>query len=130
MSHNTAPAKLTERDYADMRSHERVPVEVAVSMESENNFYAGITDNISEGGVFIATVTPPARGTVVDLQLSLPGYEAPFAVRGVVRWIREPQASCEGMPPGCGIQWLEMTRETLMAIHHFVQRRETILFDV
>lgn len=130
MSKLSAQAQLNEQAYADLRTHERVPIEIAVSMESENNFYAGITDNISEGGVFVATVTPPPRGTVLDLLLSLPGHEAPFQVRGVVRWLRDPQASCEGMPPGCGIQWLEMSRETLMAIHNFVQRRETILFDV
>ena len=117
-------------NYADLRAHERVPLEIAVSMESEHNFYAGITDNISEGGLFVATVVPPPCGSTVDLMLSLPGYDQPFRLRGIVRWIREPQASCDGMPPGCGIQWVQMSREALMAIHDFVQRRETILFDI
>jgi uncharacterized protein (TIGR02266 family) len=124
----TTPQKPQDA-YADLRAHERVPLEVAVNMESESNFYAGITDNISEGGVFIATLTPPPRGSTVDLMLALPGYEHPFHVRGVVCWLRDLKACIDDAPPGCGIKWLEMSRDAFQAIQRFVQHRDTILFD-
>ncbi|MSP59168.1 MAG: TIGR02266 family protein [Myxococcales bacterium] len=123
-------AEESARNYSDLRSHERVAIEIAVNMESENNFFAGITDNISEGGVFVATLMPPPRGSVIEMNLTLPGLDRAFSVRGVVCWIRDLEASIEGAPPGCGIRWMEMSRDALLAIHRFVQHRDTILFDV
>ena len=46
----------------EQRREKRAPLEVEVSLESENNFYSGITGNVSRGGVFIATYTPPPKG--------------------------------------------------------------------
>ena len=111
------------------RVYQRATLKVSVNMESENNFYAGITDNVSEGGVFIATVTPPPHGALVELSLELPGYPEPFAVKGVVVWVRDQSAAIEGAPAGVGVQWLEMSRAALSAITRFVQYRDTILYD-
>jgi len=36
------------------RAHVRHDVELEVSLESESNFYMGLTENLSEGGLFIA----------------------------------------------------------------------------
>lgn len=129
MSHSATGANAAPKDYSDVRTHQRAALEVDVTMESENNFYAGITDNISEGGVFIATLVPPPAGGIIEMRLSLPGYEQPFQVKGVVCWIRESKAACDGAPAGCGIRWLEMSRDALLAIHRFVLNRDTILFD-
>ena len=113
----------------NQRQYDRVPVEIEVSMMSENNFYAGLTDNISEGGVFIATHQPPPIGAEVEMALSLPDQERSFRLRGIVRWHRPFEASCEGAPPGCGIQWLALSAEAHASIAAFVQGRETILFE-
>lgn len=110
------------------RSHTRVPLEIEVTMASENNFWAGLTDNLSEGGVFVATHVPPACGTEVEMTLILPRGRT-FAVRGVVRWIRSYEASCEGMPPGCGIQWTTLPDGAYEAITSIVNRRGTLLYD-
>ena len=122
-------AKSAPRNYVDLRTYERAAFEVDVTMESENNFYAGITDNISEGGVFVATLVPPLVGTLVEMALSLPGCEQPFRVKGSVCWIRDSRAAVEGAPAGCGIRWMEMSRDALAAIHRFIMHRDTILFD-
>lgn len=111
------------------RTHERIALETPVSMESENNFYAGISDNISEGGVFVATYDAPPLGSIVDLKLSLPDHPEPFCFSGVVRWHRAFGAACSGMPPGVGIEWLDIPETALRAIRAFVQQRETLLFD-
>jgi len=107
----------------------RAPLEVDVTMMSENNFYAGLTDNISEGGVFVATYQPPSIGSEVDLLLRLPESEQSFRFHGVVCWLRSFEASCEGAPPGCGIKWLALPAEAKLAIQKFVAGRETILVD-
>ena len=111
------------------RVHERAPLEVEVTLESENNFYAGITNDVSEGGVFVATVVPPPVGAWVALTLRL-GEEGPsWHVCGEVRWVRDVDAACEGCPPGCGIRWRFIPDEALEAIHAFVAGRDTILFE-
>ncbi len=122
ISQDTAP-------YANQRTHERVPLEIEVDMESEHNFYAGITDNISQGGVFIATHVPPPLGSVVEMRLTVPGCEHPFSIRGAVRWIRDVSHASNDAPPGCGIQWLEMSRDALAAIQRFVTHRDTLFID-
>jgi uncharacterized protein (TIGR02266 family) len=109
------------------REHARGALEIAVTLESEHNFWAGITDNISEGGVFVATNAPPPIGTRVELILTLPSHPEPFALQGVVRWTRE--RSTTDLPIGCGIQWQDLPRDAAQAIARFIAQRETILYD-
>jgi len=110
------------------RAHRRAPLEIEVSLESENNFYSGITNDISEGGVFVATVAPPPLGSEVVVMLTL-GDGVPWQIEATVRWIRDISASCEGCPPGCGLQWTRISGEALAFIARFVKQRDTILFD-
>jgi uncharacterized protein (TIGR02266 family) len=112
---------------SDHRAHPRVPLSVEVSLESENNFYAGLTDNISEGGVFVATHTPPARGTRVEFELLLD--EQRFPIQGEVCWTRDVAASAEGAPPGCGIRWISISDAALRAVLRFIRARGTNFYE-
>ena len=55
------PREATIRQLSELplddnrRRHLRYAVELDVSMSSEHNFYAGFAENLSEGGVFVAT---------------------------------------------------------------------------
>jgi len=44
------------------RVHARYALDLEVSMSSEHNFYAGLAENISAGGIFVATVTVQGWG--------------------------------------------------------------------
>lgn len=109
------------------RLHERAPLEIEVTLESEHNFYCGITNDISEGGVFVATYQPPEVGTVVEIELALAGRV--FRVLGEVRWLREVRASCEGCPPGCGVRFVDLDAQARAAIADFVCERDTVLYE-
>ncbi len=112
------------------RQHERAPLDVEVTLESEHNFYSGIANDISEGGVFVATVVPPAVGSEISFALRLHDAESPsWHVTGVVRWIRSVDAACDGCPPGCGIQWRAIPATALKEIADFVAQRDTILYE-
>ena len=115
--------------YSNLRAHERFALEVAVNMESDSNFWAGVTDNISEGGVFIATLDPPPIGAVIEISLSLPYREQPYWLKGEVRWHRPLSAAIDGAPAGIGVRFVEVPVETARAILRFVRERDTILFD-
>src|SRR5579871_6583373 len=65
-----APAKRPE---AGRRQSPRVRMQAAIDLSSDTNFFTGFSTNISEGGLFVATVTPVEIGTPVDLSFTLPG---------------------------------------------------------
>jgi uncharacterized protein (TIGR02266 family) len=114
--------------HENKRIHERAPLAVEVTLDSENTFYAGVTADVSEGGVFVATYTPPPIGSLVYLDLEIPN-RGKWPVAGVVRWVRDFKASVEGMPPGCGVQFVEIGADALKAIRAFVAEREPLLYE-
>ena len=105
----------------------RVPHEVEVTLESDHNFFTGVTSNLSEGGVFIATANPPAIGSEVGFELVLGGER--FLVLGVVRWVRDERAASSGAPAGCGVKWVHLEDGALDAIHRFIGVRETDFYE-
>ena len=116
---------LTEENRREVRA----PLEVEVSLESENNFYAGITGNVSTGGVFIATYTPPPAGAEVTLDLKLAGSAEVFTLRAMVCWSRSPERATDFAPAGVGLRWIDLPATVEAAITRFVDKRDTILFD-
>jgi uncharacterized protein (TIGR02266 family) len=105
----------------------RVPLQVEVTLESDHNFFAGIANNVSEGGLFVATTSPPPVGTEVGFELVLGGER--FLVMGVVRWVRDEGAASSGAPAGCGVKWVNLEEGTLAAIQHFVEVRQTDFYE-
>ena len=88
---NTPGAKVAE-NIQNVRAAERFDLEVKVDLESDHNFYTGLTQNISSGGVFIATHHMRKIGDRITLKFTLPGSAKPLVVETEVRWIRENTA--------------------------------------
>jgi uncharacterized protein (TIGR02266 family) len=110
------------------RAHARHDVELEVSLESESNFYMGMTENLSEGGLFIAThlVKPP--GTKVEVSFKLPHVAETIRAVGTVRWTRE---SCEANDtmPGMGVRFEQIAPEQVEQIGEFVAARAPLFSD-
>jgi uncharacterized protein (TIGR02266 family) len=112
----------------ERRTAERIDVVVEVTLQSEHNFYAGFTSDISEGGVFIATPDPAPIGEVVSFKLKL--GKGDVDVQGEVRWVREPSDLLDGVSPGMGIRFLALTPPVSAAINEFIRsRRDAIFYD-
>ena len=92
---------------ASLRSSPRGGMQAAISGSSADSFFVGFSENLSEGGVFISTLCPPAVGERVDLSVDLEGCPA-LLVQGVVRWLR---VSDSGEPSGCGVQFVNLHPE-------------------
>ncbi len=117
-------------DHTPGRTHRRVPFSVEVSLESEHNFYTGFTQNISSGGLFIATHTIQPIGSVIEFTFTLDPYPEKLTVRGEVRWIREGSDLTSDMPAGMGVQFTDLHPTLADRINKFIDRqRETIFFD-
>ncbi|MFZ5481837.1 MAG: PilZ domain-containing protein [Myxococcota bacterium] len=88
----------------ERREHVRHEIAARIGMTSETNFWTGLTENVSEGGVFVAMPSPPPVGASVAITVQLDGGE-PITVDGEVRWHR---LSAEGHVCGCGIRFVDL----------------------
>src|SRR3954465_6128477 len=84
-----AGARAKEDGQKGARVAERFDLEVKVDLESDHNFYTGLTQNISAGGLFVATHQLRRIGDRLKITFSLPGTAAPLTLETEVRWIRE-----------------------------------------
>jgi uncharacterized protein (TIGR02266 family) len=113
-----------------VRASERFDLEVKVDLESDHNFYTGLTQNISAGGLFIATHHLRKIGDRITLKFSIPGTSEPVAVETEVRWIRENTAlhRAEG-GTGMGVRFINLSAEASAAITRFLQSRDSLFYD-
>ena len=95
---DTQPTESLE----ERRRHARHSVEAHITASSQSNFYCGFTENLSEGGVFVAMSPSPGIGELVHLAVRV-GAEPPVTVVGEVRWHRTDGA---GNTTGCGLQFV------------------------
>src|SRR6185503_9083751 len=102
-----------------------------VDLESDHNFYTGLTQNISSGGVFIATHHLRKIGDRITLKFTLPGSAKQLAVETEVRWIRENSAlmNAGASGTGMGVRFINLSAEASAAINAFVESRESLYYD-
>ncbi len=86
----------------DRRASTRFPLEAQITATSQENFYCGFTEDLSEGGVFVAMRPPPPVGEMVHLSVRV-GMEPPVTALGQVRWHRTDDS---GNACGCGVQFV------------------------
>jgi uncharacterized protein (TIGR02266 family) len=103
-----------------------VRLQTDVSIESDSNFYAGFSEDISAGGLFVATHRYAAIGTEIDASFVLGGIR--IEASGVVRWVREVDDKNPGMTPGMGIQFSSLPEGAQAEIERFVRTREPIFY--
>ena len=110
---------------------ERLDVELSITMESETNFFTGFSENISEGGLFVATHDYKHLGDRMTIQFSIPDGGEPIQVQCVVRWTRPYNSMCPDMVPGMGIEFENLTALEEDRLQHFVEKlREPMFVDM
>lgn len=111
----------------ERRANERVTLAVDVGFVSESNFYAGLSMDVSAGGLFVATYQKLAVGTEVTLSFVLPDG-TPITTEGEVRWTRDP--GNEDSKPGIGVAFKSLSERDLGAIQRFCQSRPPMYVEV
>jgi len=81
------------------------------------------TVNLSTGGVFIeATEVLPAE-TPLSLEFSLPEGQRTIRCRGRVAWVNtSDQPVSPRLPPGMGVQFLDLSLEDLRTLREFIKK--------
>lgn len=111
----------------DGRAGTRIPLQTQVDFSSDSNVFTGFSTNVSEGGLFVATVNLLPVGTPVDLTFSLPG-KTRLTVQGEVRWTRELDDRAPEVFPGVGVRFVELSTDAAQALRRFVAEREPLFY--
>ncbi|HYQ18648.1 MAG TPA: TIGR02266 family protein [Polyangiaceae bacterium] len=126
-SEATIRSMMPSSDSAPRREHSRFSVDLDVTVGSDHNFYAGFAENLSAGGVFIATHKLKPVGSKIELSINLPdGVQ--LKTEGEVRWIRVFNEHSD-TPPGMGVKFNDLPASSVAAIQNFLARRDPLFFD-
>jgi len=85
----------------DLRRFTRKPFRRATIFACQNRYYAGLTKNISKGGIFIETRNPFALGQIITLVISRTKIEKGVMLKGEVVHKR---------PEGFGLKFLSLLK--------------------
>jgi uncharacterized protein (TIGR02266 family) len=114
----------------ERRGEERAAFQVDIGLYSATQFFAGVSGDLSEGGLFVATYTPRPVGAEVHVTFVLPamgGVATSVEATAIVAWVRTPDGS--GAEPGMGLRFLSLGASERSAIERFMQLRPPMLHE-
>lgn len=121
---------------APARVAQRVPVRVPVSLhpdeggrgpegaaEAAGRALDAMTIDISVGGLYVELLDPPAVGSRLTAEFTLPGFSVPVRVPVVVVWVNRPFDKVKGsVPSGMGLRFVEPAAAVKGILDLFVTR--------
>lgn len=105
-----------------------VDVDTMLSTGSHHQIYTGFSQDIKDGGIFIATFEPRENGSEVVVNFKLP-KDKNISALGVVHFVREYNPNVPELPPGMGVQFKNLSRANQDAIESFLETRTAMFYD-
>ena len=93
------------------RSEERVRAKIKLSFNKVHDFFKAYIGNLASGGLFIKTTKGLPVGTTLSLEFNLPKTKKVMHTTGKVAWARSQDMGTEKMPPGMGVEFIDMNPE-------------------
>ena len=112
----------------DLRRHDRTEYKLEISGDSGHQFFTGFSENISAGGLFIATYQTLPLGTRFQINFAVPGVDYEFATDCEVRWVREYNEDTPDTMPGMGVRFLNLSSRETEVLDELVRRLETMFY--
>ena len=106
--------------YSPKRKEERARVKIRISFKKASDFFRAYIGNLSGGGLFIKTTKSLQVGTISDLEFTLPDSNQVICTTGKVAWTRSKDMSTEKIPPGMGIQFIDMNPEDKRLLQNYI----------
>jgi len=104
------------------RGGERVSGKISISFKKADDFFKSYVANLGEGGLFINTTKNLPVGSLLDLEFTLPDSNQAIDTKGKVVWTRPQDMSTEKMPPGMGIQFIDMNPEDKELLKYYLAK--------
>jgi uncharacterized protein (TIGR02266 family) len=129
-------AEETETDAATppilpTREHERIELAIDVTLASGSNFWTGLTRNVSEGGLFVATDELQPPGSILRFQFRMLPDPQLHEVLGEVRWVRHFLAASDDFPAGMGVRFVDLPDALRETIERFIaEKRDSLFMDL
>jgi uncharacterized protein (TIGR02266 family) len=120
----------TGKTGAERRRFQRsdLDYELAVDIHGEHVPYTGIIKDISEGGLFIATVAEHKIGQVLQIRFTFPSLGTPVDVKARVRWYRD-EFSAGGASIGVGVQFVDLPDEIAKKINAYLKDKDVQFYE-
>ena len=110
----------------ERRASSRRISQIELEFTEDSEFFTGLSQDISEGGLFVATYYVFPVGTRLALSFELPDG-TPVDARGEVRWARNAERG--DSRPGLGIAFTELTEAAREGIARYCARRPPLYVD-
>jgi uncharacterized protein (TIGR02266 family) len=112
----------------EQRKHARLGVSVAVDFHSGHNFFKGRTQDVSLGGLFIATEVPLPVGTVIEVTMDMTTGVKPqlFRASADVMWVK---TAPDGATQGVGVRFKALSTSAQRAFEVFMALRKPLYLD-
>ena len=107
------------RGKAQVQRSPRLPIRVGVQVMLEEGVRLATMLNLSAGGAFITTPSPPAVGEELHLFFTLPGTHSPLSLPGQVVWQNGIRSS-NGFQPGMGVAFSAAGTEEASALERYL----------
>jgi len=106
------------------RKTPRTSTIIQVDYHTVDSLFRDFVDNISTGGMFIATPKPLEPGTQLRLEFLLPGCDYPIRVNGEVTWSRS--VSSEGQKRGMGVKFASLSPNAKDKINTIIKQLRSV----
>jgi hypothetical protein len=106
----------------------RASLEVNVGSTTDSNFYVDASDQLIDGGVFVATYSPLSVGTQTALTITLPGKQVARA-HGRVVLTRDLMDAFDDHIPGMCVAFERIDARSFALIERFARKRSPTFMD-
>lgn len=113
----------SERSALDNEPRHKAKLAVYYFANEQRNLMANYSVNISSGGVFLETVRILPVDTMLIVKFKLPHTDPIITCNARVAWTNEPEGLSKfNLPPGMGLQFLDLPPENLRVIRDFLNK--------
>ena|SRR5690554_6186365 len=113
----------------DKREQDRHDLRVKVAWMIDSRQYTGVSNDISSGGLFVASEQIPMHGVECKMAFKLPNCEEPIRAIARVAWSRFEAGETPEEPCGFGVEFLQLSPRGKESLHEYIELSDALLFS-
>jgi len=119
---------IVKQTHIERRSDPRYLARIAIfNGPYQKELVTDYTVNVSTGGLFIETPKILPVDTLLMVKFKLPDVDAVITCKSRVAWTNEPPVLKKpSLPPGMGIQFIDLSLDDMHTIRHFLEKGELL----